>query len=614
MSQRDVRPADPEGLVRGVDVGRLCEAHRSSRSALEHFRAERREAVRQFVGRHWSEEGTRTRVPLNLISLYKQVVGRSLIAKDPRVLLTTDRSEGKPAVSVMQAWCDRRIEEMYFAEEAQDCVGDALFSVGVMKVALTTPADAMHGGYAVPAGTPYACTVDLDDFAFDHHARKFSQAGWMAHRYRVPLEAVRSSPMYGRNRFKLTASIDPYHNEDGDEKVSMLGRTYQGRQDEFEDHVDLWEFYLPRRKLVLTIAADDTGGPTGFGGLLRVQQWLGPDCGPYHVLGYNRVPGNAMPKAPIQDLIDLHEFVNRQHLKMMAMVDRIKEIGVTSQGATEDAERIRDAKDGQIIQVARPEATTQLVFGGSAAQAIWGAAEGYRGLFNFMGGNLELLAGRGPQSKTATQDKLLNENAAAGILDLQETTTRFVSKVLKSLCWYWWHDPFSTMKSRYQRPGLPDIGIERRVTPEQRRRAKWAELDVRVDPYSMQGATPQARLAALNAVVQQTVMPMLPLLQQQGVAFDAQKYLQKVAEYADLPDLPEIVTVQEPPAMDPGGRAEPQGPGMPANTTRNYVRENVSQRTAEGDRQNQVNSALGIDQGGDPRMSGANKPFQTAGG
>ncbi len=54
---------------------------RHDRLALQRFRQERHAAVRQYVGNHYSDGGTPEAVPLNLISLYTQIVSRSATAR-----------------------------------------------------------------------------------------------------------------------------------------------------------------------------------------------------------------------------------------------------------------------------------------------------------------------------------------------------------------------------------------------------------------------------------------------------------------------------------------------------------------------------------------------------
>lgn len=581
-----------------------------SRLMLRSFRTERREMVRQYVGHHWSEEGTNEKVPVNLISLYVSVVARNLIAKNPRVMLSTFDKGMKPTVSAMQCWANKKIEQIRLQETLQRVVIDGLFSIGICKVALASPAESASLAWNLGAGQPFAERVDLDDFVYDIHARDFSEVAYIGHRYRVPLDVVRDSPIYDRGRKDLTASDDPIFNMEGDERIGVLGRgTYSGIE-EFEDMVDLWEVYLPRHRVVLTLADDSLTGPAGSPGkakeALRQQAWVGSDAGPYHILAYGIVPGNAMPKGPIQDLIDLHEAANKAYRKVFRMSERTKEITAVQGGAMEDGSRVLQADDGDMIRLDNPERIKQFVMGGQALQPILAWATTAKDLFTYMGGNLDTMGGLSPQAKTLGQDKLLNENSSRALADMQDRTITFTSDILKALCWYWWHDPFQVQKSKHSLPGLPNLQIERKVTPQQRQQGKFEDLEIAIDPYSMQHNSPQTRMVALNQVVQSVVIPMMQLLVQQGSAFDIQAYLTKISQYMDMPDLQDIVTIAPPPQTETAG--QPTGkPGMPAQTERTYNRTNTPSQTKDSSDRNLVATMLGHNLGGNngqPQMNG----------
>jgi len=203
------------------------------------------------------------------------------------------------------------------------------------------------------------------------------------------------------------------------------------------------------------------------------------------------------------------------------------------------------------------------------------------------------MGGLAPQSKTLGQDKMLNQNASGGVSDMQDTTIEFTADILKSLCWYWWHDPFKVMKTKAQLPGLPDMGIQRQVTPQQRMRGRFEDLEIEVDPYSMQHSTPQARAADLDQLVQ-LITPMMPVLQQQGINLDANAWLQKRGAYKDMPDLSELLTISEPPQADPGAAGAQPQTGKPGETTRNYTRHSAGSDTPDNrnnDFMNQLASA-----------------------
>jgi hypothetical protein len=593
-----------------VDYDRLCDAIGRSRFVLKKFRTERFDAVKQYLGKHWSDEAaTQNIVPVNLISMYCQIVGRSLIAKEPRVMLSTFEAPHKPVVAVMEKWINQQVEKINLANTLQRVVLDALFSVGICKVALATQADAAHFGFEITGGQPYAEAVDLDDFVFDTHARDFRHVSFIGHRYRCPLKAARAMGYKGGK--KLEASQDQPFNAEGDEKISALQRMpYAANADEFEEMVDLWEIYLPRHKLVVTLADDYMTGPGSTDTdrkPLREQQWVGPATGPYHILGFGVVPGNAMPKAPIMDLIDLHCSVNNIFRKLLKQSERVKVVDLVAMGNTDDGERLKNANDGDIVPVGDPKNIVRLMTGGPAGELqAFGIA--MRDLFSWLSGNLDMMGGLSPQSKTLGQDKLLAENASAGVSDKQDQTVRFVSSVVKSLCWFYHHHPRQTMKVQHEVQGLPEYNFTRKVGPQQRQQVPWDDLGVKVDPYSLRHQTPEARAQALVQMTTQVVMPMMQIAQQQGIALDLHALLGKLGRYMDMPDLAEILTIQEPPAQDPGSAPSTDGPGMPSQTKRTYERVNRSQQTGPSQSTSLQQALLGRNPGGQngkPAMNGA---------
>lgn len=582
-------------------IDRLSSAIRKARLVLRRYRDERTAIVKEYVGAHYSEEGARQAVPLNLIALYCSIVSRNLIAKNPRVLLSTFDRASRATVAAEQEWVNREVERMNLASTLGRAVLDGLIGgPGIVKVALATPSDSAVAAWNLRAGHPFAERVDLDDFVFDVHARDFGEVGFIGHRYRVPLDTVRDSKLYGRARKDLSPAPDDFFNAEGDERISTIGREFYSNEEEFEEMVDLWEVYLPRHRVVLTLADERQAGPGQK--LLREQKWLGPDCGPYHLLKYLDVPGNPMPKSPCQDLIDLHLSVNNMLRKVIRQAARLKQNTFVQGGADEDGNRVMRANDGDIVKVDNPQNVTQYVSDGPN-QVLFGVMNALKETFSWAAGNLDMLGGLSPQSHTATQDELLAKSAGGQVQDMQETTVTFTSRVVKALLWYWHKHPSLHMKTASAMPGVPGVTVPRSASPEDRSLLDLADLDVRVDPYSLRHQTPETRLQGMQQVVQTVVLPMMQLLVQQGISFDLNKYLQKVGQYMDDPDLAEILTIVEPP---PAGR--PPGAGgagpKPAQTKRTYERVSRPGRTNRGDAMAMINGLMGTPAGGDRRADG----------
>lgn len=569
-------------------LGRLKEAIRRAREVLRPYREKRREAIRAYAGYNWSEDGAKDRQPVNLLSLYTSIVGRKLVAKHPRVMLSTFSRELKPTVAAMQDWMNKKLVKIGYQYTLQRIALDAMFSIGIGKVCILSPGQAEVGGYQRMAGEPYFAHIDLDDAVWDVNARCLEEVSFVGHRYRVPLDTVKDSKYFdAKPRKEVQAANDDPYNLEGDEKVKTLGVGTLGGEDDFEEYAELMEVYLPRHNLIVTLAE-------GVQDALAIKDWVGPASGPYHFLCLGEVPGNAFPKAPIMDLVDLHATVNNLYRKLDRQAARQKTVLTVQGGADEDGKRIIDANDGEVIRVDNPDRAREYTTGGINQQSLVYATHA-KDLFVYLGGNLDSLGGLAPQAGTLGQDQMLEKNASSVVSDLQDRVVSYAEGVLRGLGWYWWNDPFQTMRSVYRVPGSPDIAIERQITPEQRAAGKFEDLDLDIDPYSMQPDTPQSRLNTLNQVVQGIIMPSMELLQQKGIEFDIAEYLKKVAHYTNTPDLEELVTISDLPEQKAGPEEEEGADYVstaPASTTRRYVRESSGGSNTRGAKDSAMMQAL----------------------
>jgi hypothetical protein len=579
-----------------VDFPTLCKVIYSARLALEQTRATRREHVRLYAGANWGNNSAPLRQPVNLISQYVQIILRNLIAKNPQVMLSTFDKSKKPMVKASQSWANHEIKAMRLDKTLGRVALDGLFCMGITKVALASPGDSAMAGWNLPAGQPYAKRVDFDDFVFDVHARDFDEVAFIGHRFRVPLEVIQDSKLYSKARKDLTAQTDNPYNREGDERINMLFRGYvTGTDEELEPMVDLWEIYCPRHDTVYTVPDlwVNAGGPNTSEEPLRAVKWIGPERGPYHLLSLlPPPPGNVLPKGPIMDLVDLHEAVNRAARKLINQADRQKDNTFVQGAADADGKRVIDANDGDIVRVDNPDKIHQVSQGGPNP-GLFAFMTAMKDLYSWLAGNLDIMGGLAPQSKTASQDKMLDANSARSVSDMQATMVDYVSDVLgpQGLLWYWWHHPQKVMDTTYEVPGVSEVSIRRRVTPQDRASLRIDDLDLEVNPYSLAHTTPQQRSAGLKAILAQVVAPFAALMQQDGIKVDMNTVLSKIGEYEDQPDIAEILTITQPPVQEGGGGED--APPMAAETTRNYVRESRSGMTDRGQAKDVVTKLMG---------------------
>ncbi len=593
-----------------LDHGRICASARRSYKIKEPYRRENRNMVRAFAGGRWAGagvSGTSRRTLVNLLSQYVSIVSRSIIAKAPRVMLSVFDRQAEAVVNAMEDWINNvEFAEMELVNTLRRIETAALFGFGVAKVALATPTDSARHAWHLEGGQPFVEHVELEDFCVDMEARDFRNVNFIGNRFRVSREVA--IEFYGKKAKDLAATDPSNYNPGGDERINLLGRgTYGYAHEEIEDSVELWEFYIPHHQRIVTYTANDIAGATADTGgsgseePLYEQPWVGHPRGPYAILGFMQVPGNILPKGPIMDLFDLNWDVNAHYRKVSEQGQRLKKITLVQSGAGQDAEEMRTANDGQMIRSDNPGSAKEIMMGG-ADPGLMQLAIHFKDLFDFSAGNMALLGGLAPQSKTLGQDQMLNQNAGGLVQSLQAESVEFVTDVVDRLTWYYKYHPFKVMKVKHS---VQESTIVRTVTPQQRAQVDWDGLVVKVDPYSMSHQTPDQMANALTEIVKGVILPMQQLLQQQGIAFDLNDYLQRMAKYKSLPDLNKLLTIQEPPAPEGGAPGGGAAPTMAPETTRNYVRRSLGNDTGANREAGLLNSLSSAQKNGQAQPVGA---------
>ena len=166
-----------------------------------------------------------------------------------------------------------------------------------------------------------------------------------------------------------------------------------------------------------------------------------------------------MPKGPIQNLMPLHMFGNETWRKLMRQTQRMKQNTFVQGGANEDGSRILTANDGDMLKVDNPDRIKVVDTNPGPNQALMGMFMQTHEIWNKQAGNLDLLGGAAPQSRTLGQDKMLEQNASGQVSDMQDRTINYVADVMHSLLWYWWHDPHKTMAVTHSLPTLASNAI-----------------------------------------------------------------------------------------------------------------------------------------------------------
>lgn len=552
------------GRIGELTAGAVCDAVRESRRLHEPFRRRRLDLVRRFVGHNYGDVRSRPTM-LNLVQMAVTVFRRQIAARSPQVVCIAHTEEMRAAAADLELAVNHDIREMRLERSIAECVVNAMFSLGVMKVGLSPRSARLANalGRSHDPGRVFADPVSDDAFVCDLMAGRWDQCQFMGDRYEIPLYALRA---------RGVTDVQPYEpsdsNEQGDDKATALQRGGQYAAKRGPVDVALaWDIWLPHDGIVATFLADRNGEITPR--VLWQTRWKGPEIGPYHVLAFETVPGNLMPVSPISSLEALHDTINAIARKQRAQAERQKTVAVASAGSAQLADKVQNASDGDVI-LGEGE-ISELRFGGADGPGMAYLLQ-MRELANWMGGNLDALGGLGRQANTVGQESIIARASSMKIADMQDTTTRWVHGIVQAVAFYRWTDP--TMTPVLRKP-VGDSGFTIPV-----RVGEWdgnlEDIGIEIAPYSMQSRTPAERVQSIMDTVTQVVLPMAQVLQSQGRTIDAAALLDDIARYRNTPEIGRIVRPMTDEEMSAQAGATAERPLQSPVTTRTNVRENVS--------------------------------------
>lgn len=579
-----------------ITAEKLRSAIKHSRSRMEKYLQERKRAIQQFVGKHFGENGSEDKIPIPMLAIAVNVYTRSIVARAPRYLVTSDKPELRPKAADFQLVVNQSVQQADLESVLRQAAKHAMFAFALvktgMKVTSTILTDELTGEQEeVPIGEPFSALVDPDDAVIDMTARTWDEVEFVGHRFRVPLEQLKAMGVYDAEAIaKLETTENSRVNESRASDISSGGVTPSGA--ELMPRVCLWEIYIPGTNEIYVL-------PDGEGEFLKPpEQWAGPKnpLGPYRFLGMTDAPGQLLPVPPTAWWMDLEQAANALWRKLIRQAERCKTIGIVTRDP-EAASAIRDARDGEIVAAAEGSKIDEATFG-QPDQLLTMLGIKLRSELSYIT-QVDVIGGMAPTAETLGQDRLIHAQAGALVDDMQDQMVKFAKDLGHDHAFFQFY--FSTREVELVKKlrGY-DIGIPVRWDP-------WADkgdfLDYQFDlePYSMRGSTPSQQMQTLMNVVQ-ALMPFMPALQAEGKTFSGAAFIEAIAKYTNQPDLSAIIKDIEPVMAPPPGMGGPPQGMKPPNTTRTYNRVNKSEKTRGGQDEAIVQTLMG----------GANKQEQGA--
>lgn len=483
--------------------------------------------LRQIVGENYASDGASRAVPLPLMATGYAVYVHSLVSANPRALVTTRTPELKPHAIDYGLSLNLLFEEIELKRSLREVVASSMLSLGVMKVGVAESPSLERA-----ATQPFAERVDIDDWVQDMNARSWNEIGFCGNRYRVHLDDLRASEFSDQTVIDNLTKEGPYDwvSESGGKTFPSSISAGDSSEDPYYDMVEVYDIWLPREKLFLTV-------PRKFPDkVIRTMEWEGPSHGPYHRLGFLWPDGNNLPLPPAAMWLDLHILANELFRKTSAQARRQKSNLIVNNPS--DAERARKSMDGDIMPMS-PGTDAREVSWGGADQKTLSVTALCKDMFSYFAGNIDVIGGLAPGSRTFSQDKLMAESADVRMRDMQQSVLDLTRNVMRDIAFYRWKEPIRTDVLTKRIDGI-DFDFVSKFGPSDRA-GMFFDYQFEVAPYSMTYKTPEQRLSTLMQIVQQVILPGAPMLAQSRQMFDFGEFVRTIADLSDIAELKELI-------------------------------------------------------------------------
>lgn len=523
---------------------------------MKQFRTRRTEAIKRIVGTNYSDNGSDTERPVNMLDLIISARTRELAPRSPRVMVTTKVRNLRPWAEDFRINMDHSLAEMKFGQTLRQCAREALISpLGVMKIGIApTSMDMDADGFLHDAGQVFADNVTLDNWVHDMKASRWDQVSFMGDYYLLPYEYVMQSNLFSMEARGKLRPTNSYDRDNGERQAADISKPERSgwETDDYIPMIRLVDVYCPHFNTIFTWADGQQGTIP-----LRETPFDGPSGGPYIKLVLEDVPDNTMGLPMVANLRDLDGLNNRLIAQMKKDAEGKKRIIGFQAGHADDALRIQNAAHNSYVRMDNPQAAREFEVGG-VDRMVMALSMQVREMISYLAGNIEATEGLDSQSGTLGQDQLLAAAASKRSKDYKETMFEFTQEAVNRIAWYEWTEPLRERQIERPIPGT-DVVVHSLWSPETRE-GDWLDYNVSIVPYSMEYRSPQQQLQAVNSVVQGIIAPFAQQLAQQGGTVDVRALTKKVMQLAGVEDDMQDIFVWVGQDLDPGSPERGQQP------------------------------------------------------
>jgi hypothetical protein len=501
------------------------------------------------------KSGSGTDHPVNLIDRGISTMVPWLTMNNPAIEVETHGHPNlRPIAYRQQLAINYWMEDVGFADQIlARGVFNSMFGMGIFLTGVAKKKDVVWRGHALEVGYPFIEVIDDSMYVCDPFAVKRSSAEFEGHLY--PLSVKYAKEFFG-GKYADAITSETRILEGSPDTVTKSGEPVTS----IRDICYFMDVYLPDEKSVITLF------PFKDGPILKTTPYEGPDEGPYNILGYKFVSDHPIPIPPVWGWLDLDTTANVILQKMRQQAERQKDVILYTDDAAEDATRIKNSEDGDLIRCDNPAQVRKESFGGSNPVNYQWVEYCERGVSK-NGGNLDLLGGVGGQSDTFGQDRMQMGNASKIVNYMANRTHSEAHSMLRKIMTYIWRNPFTDIRTSMNIKGIGKIPVEFNKTLKS---GEIYDYAMKVVPYSMQRMSPdQAQQVMLN-LLNGWVLPTLSLAARQGQQLDVKRITEKLGQLSQI-DTDEFFVETTPTDVDLGAYA----PNQASNATGEKGRGNM---------------------------------------
>lgn len=528
---------------------------------LNAFARFRVQSLRQYAGSHYDKHGEEVGAePLNMMFNAVRVMVPNLVMNFPTHILTSPYMQAKDYANLLGLALEQHDKKINIRDTYRRVIVDALFAIGVLKTGLAQGDSvyAIDDEQQIASGEIYTEAVDFDDWVVDPKCKEhlFRDARFMGHKLIVPRKMLLDSGLYNNEYVeKLPTAYSTPNTRDKAARLSMRNIMPEELSD-FEDDVAIYEIWVPSANAIVTVPAEDT---TKFDDYLRVADYYGVKEGPYTLLTFTpAVPGNPLPVPLTSVWYDLHVCANMMAKKIIDQAQRQKSIYAYKRSASDDADELRTAADGEGVAVDDPSAVVPINLGGQLNSNETHLAQ-LMNWFNLMAANPEQIGGQQVQANSATAASILQQNANVGLSDMKDMVYIMAAEEARKRAWYFHTDPMMKIPLTQRQKMPPQLiqgpmgnmiiqppteqEVQVILTPEARS-GDFVDFTFKIAPESLGRLDSKVRLQQLMQFATQTmpaVMTAAQVAMGLGIPFNAVGFLLKVGKDMGIDDLDQIV-------------------------------------------------------------------------